>query len=254
MSARLDGKIAVITGAAKGIGRRIGEEYIAAGATVVLSDIDGEAVAATAQEIGAAGGIACDVRSEADVKGLIETVVADHGALHIAVPNAGVGHVQPIATMSLEDWHRTTAVNFDGVFLTIRHSAPAIAAAGGGAVVTIASATATGGSPLLAPYAASKAGIVNLTRTAAVEFRDHGVRCNSILPGFIETDLVMDRKKDFEEGLGLEDFDAVILQKQGRYGTTEDVAKLALWLASDRSSWCTGGAYGLDGGLTASLL
>lgn len=255
MAISLDGKVAVVTGAAQGIGRAVSEAYIAAGATVVLSDIDGDAAAATAREIGGASGVACDVRSEDDVRALIEGVVAEHGRIDTAVANAGVGIVQPIATMSYEDWRRTTAVNFDGVFLTIRHAAPAIAGSGGGTIVTIASATATGGSPLLAPYAASKAGVVNLTQTAAVEFRDANVRCNSILPGFIETEMVSPEKKaQFEEALGLEDFDAIIAQKQGRYGTVQEVAALATWLASDRSSWCTGGAYRLDGGLTASLL
>lgn len=254
MAPSLSGRTAIVTGAAQGIGRAIGEAFVAAGATVHLSDIDGDKVAATAQEIGAAGSAACDVRDEEAVQAWVGEVASANGGLDVAVANAGVGHVQPIAEMSLEDWRRVTSVNLDGVFTTLRHSALAMAGSGGGSIVTIASATATGGSPLIANYAAAKAGAVNLSQTTAVEFRDHGVRCNAILPGFIETELVTQQKSAFEEGLGLDDFDAVIVQKQGRYGTVEDVAKLATWLASDRSSWCTGSAYRLDGGLTASLL
>lgn len=140
--------------------------------------------------------------------------------------------------------------NLDGVFLSLRWAAPAIIASGGGSIVTIASVTGTTGSPLIASYAASKAAVVNLTKTAATELRDHGVRVNAVLPGFIGTDLVTDATPDFERCLGLEPggFGPVVEAKQGRFGTPEDVARTVGFLADPEQSWITGSAVTLDGG------
>ena len=158
--------------------------------------------------------------------------------------------------MSYADWRRTTAVNLDGVFLTIRYAAPASAASGGGSIVTISSIAATAGSALLAPYAASKAAVRNLTETAATEFRAQGVRVNAVLPGFIDTALVTKAAPEFEAALGLPEggFDTLIADKQGRYGTPEEVAAAVAFFASQQSSWCTGSSLVLDGGLVGSLL
>lgn len=260
MAGKLEGKIALITGAAQGIGLAVAKRYAAEGATVVLSDIDGDAVQAAAEGIGgSASAMTADVTSEEQVAALVAEVVAQHGGLDIAVANAGIATVQPAVGMSLADWRKVTAVNLDGVFLTLTHAAGAMAASGGGALVTIASVTAQAGSPLISSYAAAKAGAVNLTRTIAVEMREHGVRANAICPGFIDTELVKPHKKTFADALGLEamgipDFDAFIGMKQGRYGTEEEVAALATFLASDRAGFCTAGEYNLDGGLRASLL
>lgn len=240
----LDGKVAVVTGAAQGIGKAIADRYAAEGATVVTSDLPGRGC-----------DVDCDVTSEEQVAVLIDRVVADHGRLDVAVANAGVGHVAPMVGQSLEDWRKVTSVNLDGVFLTLTKAAAAMAPQGSGTLVTIASITAFDGSALIGSYAAAKAGAVNLAKTLAVELRDTGIRSNAICPGFIDTELVTSNRATFEELLGLEDFDAVIAQKQGRYGTPEEVAALATFLADDaRSGWCTGSAYTLDGGLRASLL
>lgn len=149
-----------------------------------------------------------------------------------------------------------TSVNLDGVFLSIRYGAPAIIASGGGAIVTLSSITSTAGSPLLASYAASKAAVRNLTETAATELRPHGVRVNALLPGFVDTELVTKAAPVFETALGLDEgeFGALIAQKQGRYGTPEEVAAAAAFFASDESSWCTGSSLVLDGGFVSSLL
>lgn len=247
--------VAVVTGAGAGLGAAIVRRLAADGARVVVSDIDIDAARTVADTIDGAIAIQADVTDEDQVRTLIDKTVDHFGGLHIAVPNAGVGGVQPIAEMSYADWRRTTAVNLDGVFLTIRYSAPAIAASGGGSIVTISSITATAGSPLIAPYAASKAAVRNLTETAATEFRDHKVRVNAVLPGFIDTELVTAARPDFEAALGLEPggFDDLMAAKQGRYGTPEEVAAAVAFFASSESSWCTGSSLVLDGGLVGSL-
>jgi len=256
MAGLLEGKVAVITGAGKGIGKAIAEAYAAEGATVVVSDIDEGLAKETASRISGASAIACDVRSEEQVKSLIDQTVAQHGGLHILVPNAGIGRPVPLLNMDYDEWRAVTSVNLDGVFLAIRYGAPAIIASGGGAIVNICSITAQAGTPLIANYSAAKAGVMSLTQSAAVELRAQGVRVNAILPGFIETDLVTAAKPGFEQMLGFAEgqFDQVIAMKQGRYGTVEEVARMAVFLASERSSFSNGSPFVLDGGCRASLL
>ncbi|MEJ8278364.1 SDR family NAD(P)-dependent oxidoreductase [Pseudonocardia spirodelae] len=256
MSDALTGRIAIVTGAGRGLGRAIAHRLGAEGATVVVSDIDGAAAERTAAGIPDATHLSCDVRDEAQVEELVAHTVERHGGLHVMVPNAGVGNAMPLLEMDLAAWRAVTSVNLDGVFLSIRHAAPAIIASGGGTIVTVASVSATTGSPLIGHYAAAKAGVVNLTKTAATELRAHGVRVNAVLPGFVETELVTGARPDFEAALGLPagGFDALIAQKQGRYGTPEDVAEAVLFFAGERSAFCTGSGLVLDGGLDASLI
>lgn len=248
-------KAAVVTGSAKGIGFAIAQQLSAAGANVVISDIDEAGAKAAAEQIPRAVAIACDVRDEDQVKSLVDQTVATFGGLHVMVPNAGIGIVGPIVETDLATWRAVTSINLDGVFLSLRYAAPAIIASGGGAIVPVASVTGTSGSPLIASYAASKAAVINLTKTAAVELGPFGVRVNAVLPGFIGTDLVNDRAPEFEAALGLPDggFVDFIGQKQGRYGTVEEVARAVLFLASEESSFCSGSGLTLDGGLTAGL-
>lgn len=244
-----------MTGSAKGIGFAIAQQLSSAGANVIVSDIDEAGAKSAAEQIPRAVAIGCDVRDEDQVKSLIDQTVATFGGLHIMVPNAGIGIVGPIVETDLAAWRAVTAINLDGVFLCLRYAAPAIIASGGGAIVPVASVTATAGSPLIASYAASKAAVVNLTKTAAVELGQFGVRVNCVLPGFIGTDLVNDRAPEFEAALGLPTggFADFIAQKQGRYGTVDEVAQAVLFLASEESSFCSGSGLALDGGLTASL-
>lgn len=253
---QLEGKVAVVTGAGRGIGRAVAEAYGGEGATVVVSDLDEGSAKQVAEGIPGASAIACDVRDEDQVRSLVEQTVERHGGLHVMVANAGIGRPVPLLAMDLAEWRAVTSVNLDGVFLSVRYAAPAIIDSGGGAIITMCSITAQAGSPLIAHYAAAKAGVMSLTQTAAIELRPQGVRVNAILPGFSDTDMVNTVKEDFERLLGLPagQFDGVIAMKQGRYGKAEEVARLAVFLASERSSFSTGSGFVLDGGMRASLL
>lgn len=255
MTQALLDKTAIVTGSAKGIGFAIAQHLASAGANVVISDIDEAGAKSAAEQIPRAVAIACDVRDEDQVKSLVDQAAATFGGLHVMVPNAGIGIVGPIVETDLAAWRAVTSINLDGVFLSLRYAAPAIIASGGGAIVPVASVTGTAGSPLIASYAASKAAVINLTKTAAVELGPYGVRVNCVLPGFVGTDLVNDRAPEFEAALGLPPggFPDFIAQKQGRYGTVDEVAQAVCFLASEESSFCSGSGLALDGGLTASL-
>lgn len=250
----LQDKVAIVTGAGKGLGEAVARAYAAQGAKVVVSDLDPGAARRVAASLPGAIAVACDVREPLEVEALVAAAVEAHGRLDIMVPNAGVASVVPLVQMSFAQWREVLSVNLDGVFLCIRYAAPAMIAAGGGAIVTMASITAQAAVPLIGHYAAAKAGVVSLTQTASVELRAHHIRVNAILPGFIDTDMVKPRKAEFEKMLGLPDFDALVAQKQGRYGTVDEVAKLAVFLASPRAAFSNGAVHVLDGGTRASLL
>jgi NAD(P)-dependent dehydrogenase (short-subunit alcohol dehydrogenase family) len=247
VSPLLDGRVAIVTGAAKGIGLAVARRFGAEGATVVLADI----ADAPAQERGES--VACDVRDEAQVERLVQGTVERHGRLDVMVAAAGIATVRPLVQMTLEEWRSVLAVDLDGVFLCTKHAGSAMAAGGGGSIINIASIKAFGGSPATGHYGAAKAGVVSLTKTAALELRGHGVRVNAICPGWVETDMVRDNKAELESVLGV-GFDDYIAHIQGRLGAPEEIAGLALFLASDRSRFASGTAYVVDGGATASLV
>ena len=252
MTQLLENKTAIVTGAAKGIGLAIAKALADAGATVVLADIDGDAARAAAEEIPGAEGVACDVRDEAQVAKLIQDAVERHGHLDVFVANAGVASVRPLVDMSLEEWRDVLSVDLDGVFLCTKHAGRAMATNGGGSIINIASIKAFGGSPATGHYGAAKAGVVSLTKTAALELRAHGVRVNAICPGWVGTDMVTDHKEQLESVLGV-DLTEAMTQLQGRLGEPHEIAALAVWLASDRSRFASGTAYVADGGATATI-
>jgi NAD(P)-dependent dehydrogenase (short-subunit alcohol dehydrogenase family) len=249
----LEDKVAIVTGAAKGLGLGVAYAFDAEGATVVVSDVNSDAAANAAASLDRGHAATCDVRDETQVAALIDDTVERHGKVDIVVANAGIATVSPLAQMSLEEWRALMAVNLDGVFLTIKHAARPMVEAGSGTIITMASTTALVSVPLIGHYAAAKAGVVSLTKTAALELRAHGIRVNAICPGFIGTDMVAENKPALDAGLGV-DVAEVVEQAQGRFGTAEEVGKLAVFLASERSSFSSGSAYVLDGGATASLV
>jgi NAD(P)-dependent dehydrogenase (short-subunit alcohol dehydrogenase family) len=250
----LAGKIAVITGAARGIGHQIARTYAARGATVVVSDVDESAAKAAASGLPGAMAVRCDVRDQNSIAELFDRAANEYGKVDIAVANAGIATVSPLLEMSFDTWRTMMSINLDGVFLTVQHAARAmIATQTAGSIITMASVTALAGVPLVGHYAAAKAGVVSLTKTAALELRPTGIRVNAVLPGFAETELVTANREQYGAALGA-DFDSLIRQGQGGYVEVEDVANLALFLATERSKFCTGGAFVVDGGLTASLI
>ncbi|SNR83990.1 NAD(P)-dependent dehydrogenase, short-chain alcohol dehydrogenase family [Haloechinothrix alba] len=253
MTELLKDRIAIVTGGAKGLGRAVARGLDEAGATVVVSDINEAGAQATADELNNGVGAGCDVRDENQVTDLIDWVSSRYGRLDVMIANAGIATVSPITEMPLEEWRSVLAVNLDGVFTSVRHAGRAMLANGGGSIITMASITGFAGSPLISHYAAAKAGVISLTRTAAVELRDHGVRVNAICPGWISTDLVHERRYQFEDALGI-DFESMINSKQGRLGEVEDVAPLAVFLASERSRFASGSTFVVDGGMSAALV
>lgn len=255
MNDGLEGKVAVVTGAGRGIGAAIARALADRGARVVVSDIDEAAANEVAASIDGAEAVACDVTDEAQVKALFDGTAERHGRVDVVVPNAGVGKVTPLAEMSFADWRATLSVNLDGVFLCATAAARIMAGQGGGTIVNVASITALQGSPGIGNYAAAKAGVVSLTKTLNSEMREHGIRVNAVCPAFIRTGLVTDNEAAFDALLpGDLTLEAVVTAKQSRWGTPEDVAEAVCFLAGDRSSWVSGIHHVIDGGWEASLL
>lgn len=253
MLADLNDKRALVTGAASGIGLAIATLFAERGARVMLSDIDAEGAAKAAAALPGAASTGCDVVDAEAVEAAVAAAVEAFGGLDIVVNNAGIEIVKPLVDTTSEEFDRIYAVNVKGVFHGIKYATPALAAAGGGAIVNLASVAGTGGVPLLGAYCATKGAVIRMTETAAAELRGAGIRANAICPAFIDTPMVARGRSTFEAVLPIP-FSDVIALKQGRLGTTEEVAEIAAFLASDDARFISGAHYILDGGLTGSLL
>jgi NAD(P)-dependent dehydrogenase (short-subunit alcohol dehydrogenase family) len=247
----LEGKTAIVTGAASGIGRAVALAFARDGARVVVSDLAEEGGRETVDLIGrATPGAECifvrgDAARPADHEALVEAAVARFGALHIACNNAGIGgELNPVAEMSVEGWQRVVELNLSGVFYAMRAQLPRMLDAGGGAIVNMASILGQVGTPRSAAYVAAKHGVVGLTQTAALEYAARGVRVNAVGPGYIDTPLLKNLSDEARAGL-------VALHPIGRLGRAEEVAELVVWLSSDRASFVTGAYYPVDGGYLA---
>lgn len=254
MTAELEGRRALVTGAAQGLGRVTAELLLERGAQVMLSDVDGDAVERTAGELGGgARSVRCDVTSAGDVAAAIEAATGAFGGLDTMVNNAGIEICRPLVEHSEEEFDRIMAINVKGVFLGMKLATPALAESGRGVIVNMASVAGLGGAPLLGLYCASKAAVIQLTRVGAIELRDAGIRVNAVCPSFIDTQMVERLVPSFEEVLPVTFAEAVAV-KQGRLGTAEEVAEMVAFLVSDDAAFTTGSHYVLDGGVTASLL
>jgi NAD(P)-dependent dehydrogenase (short-subunit alcohol dehydrogenase family) len=240
----LKDKAAVVTGAGSGIGRAIAEALAAAGARVVVSDIDEKGGQETVRRIGgAASFFRADTSRPADNEALVAEAVKRHGALHVAVNNAGIGGpIAPAGEYPLDGWDKVIAVNLSGVFYGMRYQIPAMKKAGGGAIVNIASILGQVGFRGSPAYVAAKHGVVGLTKTAALDHAADKIRVNAIGPAFIKTPLI-EKSLDEAARAGL-----VALHPMGRLGEASEVAELALWLCSEKASFVTGSYYAVDGG------
>ena len=243
----LKGKVSIVTGAGAGIGRAIAQRFVEEGANVVVADIAGADEAAAA--LGKAA-VACkvDVSRSADVQAMIKTATERFGRLDVLVNNAGVeGKQAPTADYAEDEFDRVIAINLRGVFLGMKYGIPALLANGGGSIINMSSIAGLVGFPGIVAYTASKGGVIQMTKTTALEYATQNVRVNAICPGVIWTPMV----ERFTGGSaeGREQFAQIEPVK--RMGTPEEIAAMALFLASDESSFVTGTALPVDGGYVA---
>ena len=244
------GKTAIVTGAASGIGEAVARELAALGATVIVSDREQAAcdriVASIMDQDGRAMGKAADVSDPTAMEALVALAESETGALHLAVNNAGIGGAQaPVGEYPLEEWRKVMAVNLDGVFYGMRYQIPAMERAGGGAIVNMASILGSVGFAQSSAYVASKHALLGLTKTAAMEYAQKGVRINAVGPAFIATPLLTENlPQEMLDGLAA-------LHPMGRIGTSEEVSALTCFLLSDRASFITGSYHLVDGAYTA---
>jgi NAD(P)-dependent dehydrogenase (short-subunit alcohol dehydrogenase family) len=252
---RLERKVALVTGAASGLGAESSRRLAREGAAVLLTDVTVEAGEAVAEEIASAGGraafVAHEVTSEADWERAVASAVERFGRLDVLVNNAGIGGgMHELMTHTLEDWRRVLSVNLDGVFLGLRYAGPAIAAAGGGSVINLSSIMGKVAMPGLAAYCASKGGVRLLTKAAALEWAPHNIRVNSIHPGFIDTPMIANGLREVENSNEMREM-IISRHALGRLGEPREIADAVVFLASDESSFMTGSELVVDGGYTA---
>jgi NAD(P)-dependent dehydrogenase (short-subunit alcohol dehydrogenase family) len=248
----LDGKAGLVTGAAGGIGRACALRLAREGCRVVVSDLESarsrgeETTALIAEAGGAAEFVACDVRSEDDCSALVARVVERQGRLDLAVNNAGIGYHGPLADMPTEDFDRVLAVDLRGVFLGMKHQIQQMLRNGGGSIVNVASNAGVRAVKYLGAYTAAKHGVVGLTKCAAIEYAEQGIRVNAVCPGAIHTALA--------DGISEERLAQIVFpQALRRLGRPEEVAAVVAWLCSDESSFVTGVPLPVDAGSLAWL-
>ena len=240
---RLEGRTALVTGAARGIGLAITERLIADGAKVLIADLDGAAAKVVADRLGeSAAALVADVTRPDHVTKLVAAPVEKWGRLDIVVNNAGItGRSFPIQDLTDDDWHKVIAADLTSVFLVCRAAVRHMLTAGGGRIINIASIAGKEGNPTLVPYSSAKAGVIGLTKALAKEVATKNVFVNAVAPAVIGTELLKQMEPSTVDLL-------VSKIPMGRVGTPEEVAALVAWLASDECSFSTGAVYDLSGG------
>ncbi|MEM9313559.1 MAG: SDR family NAD(P)-dependent oxidoreductase [Pseudomonadota bacterium] len=247
MNLRFDGRTALVTGAATGIGYAIAEALAESGATVIVADIDLSGASQAAASLGnGALAVKVDMAKHEEVEAMVAFAVEHTGRLDMLVNNAGVaGPMEPLGDYAIEAWHKVLDVNLHGVFYGMHYAIPAMQGNGGGAIVNMASILGTVGFVDANAYVASKHAVLGITKAAALEYAADGIRVNSVAPGFIATELV---KNSLDEETRAEMASAHALD---RMGETEEVASLVVYLLSDQASFITGSNHVVDGGFTA---
>jgi NAD(P)-dependent dehydrogenase (short-subunit alcohol dehydrogenase family) len=248
MARRLAGKVALISGAARGQGEAEARLFVNEGAAVVLGDIEVERGQNVAADIQARGGkamfVKLDVTQEADWRQAVDTTVQTHGKLDILINNAGIFPIEGVEATSLELWNRVIAINQTGVWLGMKHAIPAMRKTGGGSIVNISSVAGLIGSGMAAAYHGTKGAVRLLTKTAAIEYAKDRIRINSVHPGGVDTVMLDVLNREGKQA-------ATQAHPLGRLATPEDIAYGVLYLASDEASFVTGAELVIDGGYTA---
>ena len=245
---RLDGKVAIITGAAGGIGAAVARYFAREGARLLLTDADAAGVQRLADDLGeAAAARAHNVTSELDWQAVTEQAVETNGRIDVLLNNAGIFLAASLQETSLEDFRRVIDINLVGVFIGMRTVAPVMTGQGGGSIINVSSVAGLGGSPYLTAYAASKWAVRGVSKVVAKELAHAGVRVNSLHPGQIDTDMNARQREKTPELI-----DKLIRGiPLGRIGTPDEVAHAAVYLASDESVYVTGSELVIDGGTSA---
>ncbi|MET0985397.1 MAG: glucose 1-dehydrogenase [Steroidobacteraceae bacterium] len=252
MQKLLDNKVAIVTGAARGIGRASALTFAREGACVVVSDMDTAGGEETVQLIERAGGkaffVACDIAYEDQVMQLIDRTLSIFGRLDCAHNNAGLGHGQmPVADIPTSAWERTVDVVLNGTWFCMKHEIPAMLRTGGGSIVNVSSAAGMQAWPLVSGYGAAKAAVAHLGKVATKEYAARGIRVNAVAPGPIATEMVAGA---IRQNPALEQHLTAAVP-MGRLGTAQEVAELVVWLCSDRASYISGATIPIDGGQVA---
>lgn len=249
---RLDGKVALISGGARGMGKAEARLFAEEGAKVAVCDVRDDEGKAVAESIGAAAVYQhLDVTSEDAWAEAVAATTGAFGKMDVLVNNAGIAEAAPLAEMTLESYRRVTEVNQTGVFLGMRAAVEPMTAAGGGSILNISSIDGLIGMNNILSYVASKWAVRGMTKTAAMELAPRGIRVNSIHPGFIHTSLAVEDESGLPEIHALLDQYTARVTPMGRTGEPEEIARLALFLASDESSYSTGSEFIADGGMIA---
>ena len=247
----LEGKAAIVTGAASGIGRKVAECYAREGAKVIVADVDEKGAMETIDSIkrddGQAVFVKTDVSNPQECEAMVNAAREQFGRLDLACNNAGIGGEENLtADYSIEGWQKMIAINLSGVFYCMKYEIPAMLESEGGSIVNMASILGQVGFMSAPAYVAAKHGVVGLTRNAAIEYSAQSIRVNSVGPGFIHTPMIEELEEDKETYNTL-----VSLHPIGRLGKPEEVAELVVWLSSDKASFVSGAYYPIDGGYLA---